>query len=638
MKTWSKRAGVLALLLAGAASGAGQTPAVTVPDGKLLVFNPRTRDLSEFERLARAARDAGFTHVVISELSGRTDLEGYDAGSPWCEWSTIMPALFKHATPPGLEDAYPEAFVRREAAFMKAKHDLAAGLGLRCAYYGVEPMWLRDAVYRRQPEWRGSRADNPLRTTGLFFAPNTDLPAVRAAYREAVRRILSDCPLIDIFQFVTNDSGAFYPWGNRLFVNPSGPTGFEHRDTGERVVGFLLALRAGAQDVGVDAWFYTDCGFTPDERYNILKNLQPGIGVACHAPAPFTVDGSIQGIGGWGGGMWLPDPLIDKLPTPMSVLEGVRAIRTSPVRRFTTGGNSLDYFSAFRAAMDMPVATTVRARVDVLHRMAEAVYSPETADMVMEAWDELERANLMMRTAGVNVINGPLLGRWLVRPLVAYPERLSADERAYWEPYLYQSPVAQPESYLDYLTILGTPEVRTWEEAARVCIPIDSIAATLAGAASRLERASALTADPAVRDKLMLDALRLRAQQCVTLTIRNTLQVGTLIRQRDLDNAQRPKDTVTEPGSPNLPKGDPGSTGLFFMHRALRRELDNTYELIRLMERAAEPLIFTERNPADEGSLFYGPNLLENLRRKADIMLRHWRTAEEGYYQPTRGG
>jgi hypothetical protein len=143
-----------ALLLTSALSVAfAQTPA-TKPDekpasdatpSKILILNPRTRDLKEFEQLARAAKDAGFTHVVISELSERTDLQGADKDSPWCQWSTIMPAIFKHATPPGLEDAYPAAFVKRQMAFMEAKHDIAAILLALLARDGAlaEPKRLR---------------------------------------------------------------------------------------------------------------------------------------------------------------------------------------------------------------------------------------------------------------------------------------------------------------------------------------------------------------------------------------------------------------------------------------------------------------------------------------------------------------
>jgi hypothetical protein len=612
--------------------------ATNIPPDKILIFSPRTRDLAEFEALARAAKEVGFTHVVISELSERTDLQGLDKDSPWCEWSTIMPSLFKHATPPGLEAAFPAAFVKRQMAFMKVKHDLAAGLGLRAAYYGVEPCWLNDAVYRAHPEWRGTRADNPLRSTGLFFAPNTDHPDVRAAYREAVRMITKECPNLDVFRFVANDSGSFYPWAARAFINPNGPTGYENRDMGERVVGFLQALRAGALDAGVQAQVYTECLFTADEMHSIRKSLQPGVGIAQMAPAPYTEDGSFYGFGGWGASFWMPSPLVNRMPTPEAVLSFANAVRTSPVRRLMTGGNGPEFFTALEAALEMPVPTCQRERIDVYTHMAASLYAADVADAVVDAWDSLGDADVMMGVAGVNVFSPTVLGRWLERPLVPYPERLTEEERSYWEPYFYESERAQPDTYLDYLTVFGYPEARSWEEATKTCVGIDRVEATLAMAAQQLDAAAARTASDDVRRRLRVDANRVRVQRCLTLNVRHTLQMGSLIRQRDRDNAAQPKTTKAEPISPNMPKGDDGSTGLFFMHRAMRWELDNTYELIRLLENSPEPLLFTEKDKANEGALFLGPDVLKNLRRKVEIMLKYWRTAEEGYYLPTKGG
>ena len=625
----------------GGAGTNGAAMVSAIPPGKILIFSPRTRDMKEFEILARAAKEAGFTHVRISELSGRTDLQGLDKDSPWCDWSTILPTIFKHSTPPGIEDAYPADFVKRERALMKAKYDIAEKLGLRAAYYGLEPNWLNDAVYRKHPQWRGSRADNALRSTGMYFAPNTDHPEVRELYRWALKDICTLCPNLDVFQFVTNDSGAFYPWAQRLFVNQHGPTGYENRDMGERVVGFLQALRQGALDAGVDAHFYTAQGFTTEERLLLQKSLQPGIGVEGMAPEPYTEEGSLSGCGSWGGTGWMPALPVNKQPTPMEVVGGVANLKTSKVRRFGSGGNSLDYFVAFKAALACPPATSVRSRLDVLEKVAAAVYAPDVVDAVIQAWDSLELAYTMMDGSsgfGVDVWTGPVMGRWINRPLVAHQELLTEDERAYWEPYLYQSKVAQPDTYLDYLTILPYPEATTWEEASKTCMYIDRVSDILASAANGLSAAAGKTENAQARAKLKLDADRVRVLRCLTLTVRQYLQVGTLIRQRDLENAQAPKLTTIEPISPNLPKGNLGSSGLFFMHRAMRWELDNTYELISLLEQSPEPLIFTEQDQANEGSLLLGPHLLEQLHRKVEIMLKYWRTAEDGYYQPTKGG
>jgi hypothetical protein len=178
---------------------------------KHLIYQPRAWDLKTFEALAARAKKSGFTHIDISGLAERTDWLGDDKDSPWCEWGVGAGAIFKHVTPPGLEDAYPADWVKRQMAFLKAKHKIVEKLGLRAAYYGHEPHWLSERVYRKRPHWRGSRADNSLRTTGMYYAPNTDHPEVREAYRVGVKMLLTECPLIDTFTFHTNDAGAFFP-------------------------------------------------------------------------------------------------------------------------------------------------------------------------------------------------------------------------------------------------------------------------------------------------------------------------------------------------------------------------------------------------------------------------------------------
>jgi len=61
------------------------------------------------------------------------------------------------------------------------------------------------------------------------------------------------------------------------------------------------------------------------------------------------------------------------------------------------------------------------------------------------------------------------------------------------------------------------------------------------------------------------------------------------------------------------------------------------HELIGLLEESPEPVFFTV-DAAREGALVLGPNLVEHLKKKVKIMLRHWRDAEIGYYRPTLGG
>ncbi|MCE9614510.1 MAG: hypothetical protein K8T26_09555 [Lentisphaerae bacterium] len=612
-----------------------------------LIFAPRTHDLKHFEELGRAAKDAGFTHLYISQLRDRTDSRGDEANSPWTEWSLVLPSIFKHVTPPGLEDGFDQAFVRRQFDWMKRKHAICAKLGLRAAYFGCEPHWLSERVYAKHPEWRGARCDNSLRSIGMFFAPNTEHPGVREAYRAGVERIVRACPLIDTFSLATNDSGAGFIWSQKLYVNPNGPTGFEGRDMGHMVEGFLELIRAGAMDGGADdPRVFIDNWFSPDEKKLVARSMRPGIGINGTLPsddAEKVRECSLANAGVWSaGGNVNMDSYIASYPCPQDVLGAASAINSGRVARWHTGGSSTDYFAALKIALKLPPAKTPLDKVQALMALAAELYGANVADDVVAAWQTLERADIIAGASCADAFGGPVMFRWLTRPLVAHQELLTEDEKAYWTKPVYQSRESEPDSYLDYCNPCGIRDPDNWWDATRIALGIDQIDGTLAEAAGILKAASEKAEQPEARKALLLDHYRVLVRRSMFLTTRHFVQVGTLIRLRDQQLAQlTARGEVmgsTKPERPDLPIGNGGSAGLFFMHRALRWELDNVNALIKILESCPEPILMTAPDEAREGSLVLGPNVLKHLRLKVQIMLKHWRDAEIGWYRPTLGG
>lgn len=612
-----------------------------------LIFSPRTFDLKEFEELGRAAKDAGFTHLYISTLRDRTDYRGEDKDSPWCEWSVVLPSVFKHVTPPGLEDAFPRAFVQRQMDWMKRKHAICEKLGLRAAYHGCEPHWLSERVYEKHPEWRGARCDNCLRTVGMFFAPNTDHPEVREAYRWGIERITKACPLIDTFYLATNDSGAGFIWSPKLYVNANGPTGYEGRDSGVRVAEFLELLRDGARAGGAtDPRVYMDLWFAPEEKHLVSRSMKPGIGIATTLKSsdPALVrECSLGGAGTWSvAGNVNMEPMISSFASPLGVLGAAASIKSGRVARFHSGGASREYFAAFKIAMSIPVPQTPGERVAAMRTLAAGLYAEDVADRVVEAWEAIERAGTIAGGACVEPMGGPVIMRWLTRPLVAHQELLSEAEKAYWVKHIYQSQASQPEAWLDYTNMCGSPFPRRWEDASFMAIGVDQVEGTLHEAAMLLKAASEATKNRAAAKRLLVEHYRALALRCCYKTVRHFVQVAALIRERDEQNAvlaARGEPMLsTKPERPDLPHGNIGSHGLFFMHRALRWELDNVYDLIKVLKACPEPIFQTAPDEAREGVLLLGPNLLPKLEKKARIMLKHWREAEIGWYRPTLGG
>lgn len=575
--------------------------------------------LEEFEDLVKRAKDCGFTHVNVSGLAERTDYRGENAGSPWTEWSISLPSIFKHCLPPGLEDAFPSDFVGRQMDFLKKKHDIVAGHGLKCAYWGNEPHWLSERVYAEHPEWRGARCDNSLRTVGMFFAPCVDNPEVLELYRHAVTELVTQAPLLDTFGFMTNDSGSGFCWSRQLYVNPNGNSGCRFRHMGDRVMGFLRAIKQGARDAGVDAevaltWVY----FPPEEARNIEARLEPGEEL------------TIGSVAGWGG-----SAQIIGYANPVGLAASLFSARSSKQTRFFVNTGDPEWFTAFKVFNETPGMGTERDKMGFLCAAAGELYAEDVVDEVVDAWYRIAAAELVSGTWGAAIRRRMIVGtiglRWLVRPLVAHPERLTDEEESYWLPYVYQSEGSQPEAYRDYCADTGSPHMTSWEAATGVSCTIDTIVDHLDAAIALFEKAREKTAHEEAKKKLHIEALRVRAQRCVVLTVRHTVQVAALIHER----GRVEHLGATDPESPGNPEGSPG---LYYMYRALRWELDNTNDLIGILKESPVPLIRATEDKSQEGAFIYGPDVAPNLEKKVRIMLSHWRDAEDGFYRPTLGG
>ena len=60
----------------------------------------------------------------------------------------------------------------------------------------------------------------------------------------------------------------------------------------------------------------------------------------------------------------------------------------------------------------------------------------------------------------------------------------------------------------------------------------------------------------------------------------------------------------------------------------MRDELDNAAELIALLEAAPEPILPLATEKKEETTFLFGPDLADQLRKKRQIMLAHWRDSQ----------
>ena len=68
-----------------------------------------------------------------------------------------------------------------------------------------------------------------------------------------------------------------------------------------------------------------------------------------------------------------------------------------------------------------------------------------------------------------------------------------------------------------------------------------------------------------------------------------------------------------------------GDIRYFKVNEIMREEIDNTLEIISLLEQAETPILQTAPSVELETVMTYAPNVVENLKKKITIMENHRR-------------
>lgn len=121
-----------------------------------------------------------------------------------------------------------------------------------------------------------------------------------------------------------------------------------------------------------------------------------------------------------------------------------------------------------------------------------------------------------------------------------------------------------------------------------------------------------------------LTAHGLAITRCLYRSARHALEFGLL-----MERAQ-PREGLWQLGERY--EGDPERTQVY---RIVRDELDNCLRLIDLLrkEETGEVLV-TASTSEEEDTFILGPDLIDQLRRKREIMLRHWSEFDRLFLPP----
>lgn len=581
-----------------------------------MVFGCATSDEAEFRAFAERAKALGATHVTITaEDLPPAWWEMTPPGDPYPAWVITNPGLLKIATPEALKPHIPPAHGEEVMRILEARCRILRELGLKAAFHTFEPQMLPERVFADHPAWRGPRVDHPLRSRTPRFASSISHPEVLKLYTEAMGRLLDRCPEIEILQMRTSDSGAGVDWSSSLYAGASGNRDYQNQTMADRVRGFLDALQRAASARGADLHLHL---------YN-LRDKQQGAIVAALAPgmaveeqegpggAPFKSE-----VGSLYSGLSLlyyrrPFAPACGIPWPVTFLDDLaEAAARKPRRLFVSIGDrhNLDLYLRIYEFFDRQTTNTPADRRSLLHQVAAAQVGEAKAGKLVEIWMALqvaEKLHRAIRGGGTVFILGGVHERWITRPLVPNPGRLTAAETAWWRPFQFQARGEAEANDLMDIQGFRLPEVNGGYD--KVLTTLAQIGAAVAEASQGLEEILPHVAGRAA-DSCRLLRQRIAVFECL---VNNATHVFEY--QRTLDG--RAVERSRPPAGANADERGK-------LDRIAAREIANIGRMIGLLAVEGEDALL-DRAPRGgrEYQRLLGHDILNQLRRKVATMEAH---------------
>jgi hypothetical protein len=571
-----------------------------------IILDVETGTIEKFKSAAERAKAIGFTHVMVGHLPRSRWMWEADTGDPYPNWCMGHAQLFKLVCPPQLEKYLPVPFISQCFNLVKARCDVLGALGMKGALFSNEPFWLPEAVYRDHPAWRGARCDHPRRSKHPYYSPCIDNPDVLAMYRNAVRELVSRTG-IDFISFMSNDSGGGLCWSNGTYVGPNGPEACRNRSMSGRINGFLDALSAGGKDGGTDLTlgFNANIGF---------KLAEAGVAEAWRAAKDNYIINGRDNKGEYplflqkGEREW-----IRGIPNIFGLAQTWGAAIKSGKRIVTIQLIKTDFGENWKYIEDnirnMP--STLKGCMDGVYRTAKQIAGEESADLLNDAFYHISEGELHFSHDGLGLIMyGVVHQRWINRPFVLFPEELTDEERSYYRRFQFQA--LGEEHANDLLDMQNIECARGFSAAFLLSETARKATASFNRAIALLEELAAGEKKPDLKEKAALLVRRLKVYNCLMKTCANAALFQDLVDNIDF-NAEPPLDCRWPT------RNDPR---IEQYQNITRSEIDNAYTLADLLE-GWEDRIFHVTGEENEDVFVFGPNLVSQIRKKAEIMLNH---------------
>jgi hypothetical protein len=603
----------------------------SVSDQRTFHIFPEVRTPAEFERVAaRAAplKKHGRVEIMVASLAEPTRADMPPGGSPWHEYAACLPTWQKFFPHEQMQPFLDMKHVARNRALLADCVKITRSHGYTAGFVHQTPYFLPEAFFQKYPHLRGPRVDHPRRSRREAFALCVDHPESLQMYADMSAQMARDIPDLTYLRLVANDAGSGLCWSDWLYPGPNGPRRCKHIPTAQRVVNYAHAIRSG---FGNDKPLDITCVGNFSELE--LRDMATHQSEHLHFPHPSAgLANSIRITS-------LVEYPVRGMFDPVAILKSLQRLRDPAVTRIHFGFVIPDHRGQELGAIqdiiigfvDSFLAAPAYGSLDQLKFLREACarwVGENKKDDLLEALLAMHEAFILKRAVAA-VFTSHFVGttmRAINRPLVIMPELLTPEEEAYFLPYVFNPNINEARSdYLDWhggklrggeLSVEFVNKNPRVASVDRFSNSLNSIAQTLA----------TMGGTPA-GDLFVRMAASLRMHACSIRSVNNLFTMGTL-RDRNLDKLSAP---------PHIPPklGDwTGDPDLQLMNATMRDELDNTAELITLIENGGADQLLLADKPEDEDTFLFGPNFLDTLKQKQQIMMRHWTDAQSHMSTP----
>lgn len=577
------------------------------------------KTLEEYRRLAQLASELGATHLSVSQVEPSMWMWNLNRYDPYPNWSLDRPTVFKFIVPELLKPYLPQDYADRNLEMLRGRAAILKEYGLKATFDGMEPAYLPEQVYRDHPDWRGPRCDQARRARTEYYAPCIDHPQVRAMYVDAVRQLCQAAPF-ESFNFLTNDSGGGLCWCEGLYPGKNGPMACAKRPIGERIAGFLNIFQEGAALAGYEAEVNV-LHVDPVDEAAALPKLKKGQSVNNHTLASsgrtFTV--------GFSAPRQDQASPVALLPRMVAYAEKMQKAQEDHQSNLIIGLRSVDDRDtiAFLKKYYGKIGKGAVGRYQALTDMACDFVGAAHADTLVEVWDLIEKAIARfeyLATGGHVFSLGTVHQRWLTRPLVAFPAELTPEEKDYYRPFQFQ---AQSEADADNMLDLQAHRwIGGYSGQNLVDKTVQKAMPDLERAVSLVEKLIRETGDIPYQQSLKHILLRLKFYICVVRNANHVCGFQTILDRTDYNEKPVDKTPIIR---------EQGDIRYFKVNQIIRNEIDNTLEMIALLEQAQEPILQLADSEDFESVMIFGPDIINDLKKKITIMENHRRDFERLY-------